>query len=611
MSKEYKISLNFSPLINSNLLFKVYRKKVHSNNAPIKLPEVFMGRLPQVDKSIEYENYYISFEKFEDSEEFSCSQDLNKEITKSYIFWLLKKTVNAKLDSGDYEIPLNSKYKRVYFILKSHTEGRESVWIEPYFLEENSKFGLLFDYKFLKNEGSKFNRRTQVLSLSLNSIGRSNTELYSDKYEKIRNFARLYYNNIFKGTEIDFYGTTDIPCTILSQKIFLVKGGIEVENQNKMREIGPFSTVTDEANVYFLHKESERIIISTFYEDLKKEIESIFKIKVNFLGHRCVDINEHEVNNLIIKIQGNSKPNSIVVVLKNNPEDENEMYYMVKHKFCSINIPVQFINYDTLKNKYAVRDFSLQIFSKIGGVPWIIKPNAGTTLIIGLAQSNRFKLLNGEKKLDRYYAYSVLLESTGLYQSISVISENATKESYLAKLRSRVEEVLKNESSKYSRVAIHAPFKITDDEIKKVKESVENINPSIEFVLMRINMENKYFGYNKSLNNLTPYEGSYAKIGKNKHLLWAEGVRITDSKSKKRYSGPIFIEFMYQSNNTLDQVSFIQELLSLSGMNWRAYNSKSVPISVQYCNLVTDFVRSFKEKGYSELKASSLKPWFL
>lgn len=612
MTDSSKIAINFSPLKYDNLSFYIYRKRRKQSDKKPDNESIFGSRLPEKKGNSEYKPYWVSFDFVEGFEVFECKRMTSINLTKSYMLWLLKRNAFEKLKEEQHFLFLKkTKYKRLYFVLESHNEGKETVWLEPYYLEKKDKYGFLIDFKFLKSKGVEFNRKVQILSLSLNSIGRSNTSLYSDKYIKIRSFAKLFYKEIFLNSLLDFKPSVELRYQILLQKRFLVKNSIEIDNQNKMRGIGPLKGLDDTMSIFFLHKASERKIIATFYSELQVELESIFNAKIKFIGHKCEEININEIKDLKETILKEKYSNPIVLVLKKSKEEEDELYYSAKYEFSKDNIPVQFINYKTLKNKFSVRDFSLQMFSKVGGIPWLVKPVDETTLLVGLAQSIRYKDDKGKRIQDRYYAYSILLESTGLYHSIDIVSSNSSKSEYLTQLTRKIENILLVQSKNYSRIAIHAPFRISKEEITKIKIAIEKITPNIEFVVLRINIDNKYFGYNKSLNNLTPFEGTCTSLGKNQYLLWSEGLMSKDYKPKKRYSGPIFIEFMLQNKQDIDHLSYLQELLSLSGMNWRAYNSKSVPISVQYCDLVTDFIREFRERGYPELTATSLQPWFL
>ena len=323
MTEPNKIALNFSPLKLNEFTFSLYRRKRKNDEKKPKNETVFGSRLPENQGDTDYISYWVSFLKFENSEEYEVTQDINPNLTKSFLLYAVKECITQKLKIDQFHIESRTKYKRIYFILQIHKEGKEAIWIEPYYLRRTKQFGFLIDFHFFKDKNLPFNRKQQILSLSLNSFGRSNTEFYSDKYKKIRLFAKLYYNEIFKKTNWDFKPTVEIPYNILEQKTFLVQNNREVESQSKMRNIGPLIGLKDEINIFFLHKESERKLLATFYKQLQNELEKIFKVKVKLNGHLCKNISESEIEKLKDKILNAKLTNPVVVVLKKNPEEEN------------------------------------------------------------------------------------------------------------------------------------------------------------------------------------------------------------------------------------------------------------------------------------------------
>jgi len=130
-------------------------------------------------------------------------------------------------------------------------------------------------------------------------------------------------------------------------------------------------------------------------------------------------------------------------------------------------------------------------------------------------------------------------------------------------------------------------------------------------VLLKINDNNKYFGFNLSSNSLVPYESTFLQLSENEFLIWFEGMQYHNTLINKRISGPTHIEFYYTNKKlTLeDKKLFLQEVLNLSGANWRGFNSKSNPISIHYTRLVSKFIKFFSK--YEEIDIENINPWFL
>ena len=86
-------------------------------------------------------------------------------------------------------------------------------------------------------------------------------------------------------------------------------------------------------------------------------------------------------------------------------------------------------------------NIALQIFTKLGGIPWKVKPAYDNCLIIGIGQAHRL----GVAGIQKYFAYCVATDSSGLYKKIAVLSHTNLRATYIDDLqRSLVREMLVN-----------------------------------------------------------------------------------------------------------------------------------------------------------------------
>jgi hypothetical protein len=66
-----------------------------------------------------------------------------------------------------------------------------------------------------------------------------------------------------------------------------------------------------------------------------------------------------------------------------------------------------------------------------------------------------------------------------------------------------------------------------------------------------------------------------------------------------------------EATEAIPEGVLLQDLLNLSGANWRGFNAKSAPVSVFYCHLVADMVHEFYEKSLPLPAVNEIRPWFL
>ena len=80
----------------------------------------------------------------------------------------------------------------------------------------------------------------------------------------------------------------------------------------------------------------------------------------------------------------------------------------------------------------------------------------------------------------------------------------------------------------------------------------------------------------------------------------------------KAFPGPTHLQILRVSDErAIPSELLLQDLVNLSGANWRGFNAKSAPVSVFYCHLVADMVRECHERGLPLPATKDMRPWFL
>ena len=110
--------------------------------------------------------------------------------------------------------------------------------------------------------------------------------------------------------------------------------------------------------------------------------------------------------------------------------------------------------------------------------------------------------------------------------------------------------------------------------------------------MVKVNHKSRFFGANRNVNSLVPFEGTRVKLGHDEYLVWFEGIFPDKPTVTKAFPGPTHLQFMrVTENNRIDDEILLQDLVNLSGANWRGFNAKSAPVSVFYCHLVPTLCR--------------------
>jgi hypothetical protein len=616
------IVLNFLPLHEQEFSFTVYRKIVEHQEKKWS-ENIRRYNLPRNQgESENFTSYWVSFSHFENSETFLIESSTNNYLTEWYIHSLLHISINKQQSIKQYIHRSDFNELRTYFETEHFNEGFRSIWLEPYFLKKNHKFGFLIGFRFFLNKNQPFNKRVQQLSFSLDNDGRSNKNFHIDSFKYFKEFIGRLNNSINPIAEnISISQSFEpIESDLLATKIYEFAYGKTSNSQfNGIMSYGPFQQVTNNLKYVFLFREAEKSLMIELMKALNGDKYNTFKglekfmlqkitPKENLIAVRITDFTDEEIERAVAEIptQGNK------IVISVFPRNEERFYYSLKNKCLKENILLQVIHNETILNEYifkwSISSIGLQIFSKLGGTPWLVKSAQQKTLMIGIGHSQSRN--PNTNQIQRFYAYSVLVESTGKFVSIKPLANHSEKSEYLKEIANNVAALIE-ENQSYSKIVFHLPYKIKQEEIDTIKEVIEQKTSSVSLAVIRINDTSKFLGFNTLQNSLAPYESTFAELSFHEFLVWTEGLNFHSPNANKRYAHPLLIEFLYPRANDVNYSVYLQEILNLSGANFRGFNAKALPVSLFYPKLISDFNKNFNDFDLEQVITDNNKPWFL
>ncbi|MCL0094636.1 hypothetical protein M1N58_01890 [Dehalococcoidales bacterium] len=419
-----------------------------------------------------------------------------------------------------------------------------------------------------------------------------------------------------------------LPCGKLDVKTYVFAGGqTDLSQYRGLEAYGPLTEVQLPVRLACIFRDKDEALLNDLLDALNGKsfavnfngIEPIFRmtietepIKVSDYSQRSLDYAIKHISD----IKGKNQNKLIMPALVGDRYDD-QTYYSLKYRLLRENLPLQVVTVDLLRRrdglKWSTSNIALQIFAKIGGQPWKVKPTNEKCIIFGIGQSHRRS--NG--KIIRYFAYSVSTDSSGLYKKISMLGKSDSEKEYLNQLRvnmlQAVEEYLEQG---YEKCVLHVPFKIKQSELESINAAIKEVasqtsRQNLDFLVLKVNTENDFFGY-ANTNSLVPYESSYLKISGKEYLIWFEGLQYHRETIYRRIGGPIHIEFYWANREELteeDRKKYLQDLLNLSGANWRGFNAKNLPVSIYYCELTAEFLERFPQEVENIEIISN--PWFL
>ncbi len=641
MRPSSKIDLSFFPINHKYFTFNIFRQKAHQNDERIDFPNAINRSLPvQPISNISehsdaiYDKYWVRFDEAKDYEPYICEFDTNNYLTLDYIYYLLRSKCAENLSDNKYFSGKHFRDKWTAFVIESFPEGKRTVSLEPYYLRSKGILGFLVDFRFRSNPNIPFSKRIQQLSLSIDANGRTNKNSYADRYTQIQKFIELFASDLFQLTdeiaiEPNFIS---LEAENLETKQYVFANDKLASSQFKgIKTYKPILSVNDDTKIYFLYRKYEKPFADNLYLALKGRtfnynfpgMEAMFQYPFggnNVSGTALSGYNQGELEKAItfIKNDANGRPVvPIMIVPFSRFDDSNSNdYYIAKHTFLKHDMASQFVSLRLLKNKnqlkWAISNIGLQLFAKMGGQPWHVKPKTKNCLIIGIGQSHK----KSKFGIEKYFAYSILTESTGIYKELQVLGETTDTGTYYESFKRNLKSAIERYYDQYDSFVVHTTFKIRYEEMDAVKEVLETINrehnTTKQFVLMKFNDKNKYFGYSSTSNSMIPYESSYIQLSFTDYLVWFEGLQYHNTTVHKKVERPVHIEFIQGNELSKSQkTDYLQDALNISGANWRGFNAKSLPISIHYAYLVAEYYKEFQSLNLEYINFEAIRPWFL
>lgn len=626
------LKLNFLPFETQDFSFKIYRKETEGMIEKGTATKWY--RLFPNSESNERRNYYVSILSQDDFESFDCHPTHNIELTKWFLFESLSKILLDSNFSTPYLLYQKHKINEIQFTVDEFNEGKQLVVLSPYYLSQEEKFGFLIDFKFRKAENTLFNKEVQRYSLSLDDKYRSNKNYYFDKYRIFQSFLNNSFqvirkikindnNEIFLSDKL-----LSISSNLLEKKQYIFSNNrISSSQFLGIKNYGPLKSISDDINFVFIFEDRFKTFANDIFLSLIGKLnpgtflgmDSMFKIKLDKNKVKRVTISDYSEKSLLNAVNevvsSSDSQKTIAIFIEDYSEEEgnSEPYYFLKYHFLKNDIPLQVLNYQKLsiRNtlKWSTSNIGLQIFSKLGGIPWIVKPSKADCLILGIGSSHKMDEETG--KINKFFAYSICLDSSGLYKKLEVLAEDENETNYLQTLEKNLIQLLESSDfSNYNSCVLHLPFKIKRSEIDALKKVIREVS-NLDFTAVKINVENRFFGFSNH-NTLVPYESSYVQLARNQFLVWFEGLNYGKEIVDKRLSNPVHIEFLNIGENIIDYKPYLQDIINLSGANWRGFNAKSVPISIYYSKIITHYIAEFGDiVGVEKMSVNNDKPWFL
>ena len=117
-----------------------------------------------------------------------------------------------------------------------------------------------------------------------------------------------------------------------------------------------------------------------------------------------------------------------------------------------------------------------------------------------------------------------------------------------------MKQILEENAGLFSRVVIHTSFKLKRAEMDAIQRTTQEIaaitdRSQCRFAVIKVNHRNRFFGTNRSVYSLVPFEGTQIRLGHHEYLVWFEGIFPERPSVTRAFPGPTHLQFLRISDD--------------------------------------------------------------
>lgn len=397
----------------------------------------------------------------------------------------------------------------------------------------------------------------------------------------------------------------------------------------------------------FLHGLKDGLPQSKYFQ---KGLQRKYDLQDVILNIR--EIQEYTIDKYLNAIRGEdeNKPHLAIIEIPavfKRYDDQTNPYYAIKAKLLSMEIPVQFVTTEIIKNhnEYILNSLALQIYAKLGGTPWVLpsQRSVDREIIIGIGHSWLRKNQYSGAEQNRVVGITTFLSSDGQYLLGDKVKDVAF-ESYFAELLKSLKQSIQRLSTEQGwsdgetvRLIFHIfkPIKNTEFDVisqlvkefsqYKIKFAFVTISRSHPNMLFDTNQQGiQKYGGNTTIGAFIPNRASNIILDDETCIVQMLGANELKN-SKQGMSKPIQIKLRtpqgnYDNSDLKDllyyDLSYItQQIFSFTYLSWRSFLPGEEPATMKYSNLISGLLG--KMRNVPGWNADNLnyglkrKKWFL
>ena len=314
-------------------------------------------------------------------------------------------------------------------------------------------------------------------------------------------------------------------------------------------------------------------------------------------------------------------------------------YYRAKARFMMAGIPTQFLKTETIRKadkslKYTIDSVALQVYAKLGGIPYVLPAgnNVDREIIVGIGNAvTRSNLYSGNEQ-DRVVGITTFFKADGEYifgTRCREVPYSRYFEALLLNLRTSLEDIASGYGWRKGdavRLVFHVFKPMKDLEVEVVAKLVEEYPQyAITFAFVTVTNRHPFVLFDeqnkrgkmvrgKKVGAFVPKRRVNWVLDDHSCLIQLSGIDEMRT-AYHGFSSPVLVR-IHERSTFRDLHAIAQQVYNFTFLSWRSFKPTRSPVTITYANRISKMLTSLqKVDGWrSEVVNSSemrRKKWFL
>jgi hypothetical protein len=256
-------------------------------------------------------------------------------------------------------------------------------------------------------------------------------------------------------------------------------------------------------------------------------------------------------------------------------------------------------------------NIALASYAKVGGTPWVVADTQPRhELVMGVSQAKDAN--------ERFVVgFVTFFNQDGDFLFLNSQTPVVQWVDYVRSLERMVVDAYhdyQERSGTPQSLVVHFHKRPGKDEVEAVSRALQHLGVTIPFALVHLNEFSLFRAFDTTHNTCVPQSGLQVDLRRRRAFLLLDGL---EQGKRNRRGVPNVWDISLDRRSTMDVEEFprlVQQIHRFARVNWRGFNARSTPVTMNYSKLICDLVLEIGLDAWNGIVTNGRlreKSWFL